>query len=372
MRSLITLFFIFSLSMGHAQTKELSNAKDYFKAFVNESKSVDLEKASQWIDKAVLIDDPATNAETQFYLGLITKQSIETFKLTDKSNLIIKATDALLKSYNLKREAEYKKRLLTILQILGYDLYESGINLFKENKNDLAYQSYKKIIDIQKVLAENQLNFDMVSPSGQKTALSNQDIMNNLAVFCMNSGKKEEARALFEQEVKMNPSPAAYAKLIQLCQQLGDTSSIDKFIQEGFKRYPKDEDLLIMSINRNLDKKKNQLALDLIDTAIKLKANPKLYLVKAQIFESTAEFDKAEVIYRTGLSLYPKDFDLNYNLGSSIFNNGLRELNKQTEISHKKGMDMVKEARDLFMKAKEINPTKTDIDKILTQVDSVK
>jgi tetratricopeptide (TPR) repeat protein len=372
MKLFITLILVYSLNTVYAQSKEFSTAKDYFAAFVNESKPLDLEKAGQWIDKAILIDNPQTNAEVNFYYGLITKQSIETFKPADKSNLIIKATDALIKSYNLQRESSYKDRMLKILQILGYDLYEDGIKSFKDNKHELAYNAYKKILAIQKVLAENKLNFDLESPSGQKTTLSNQEIVNNLAVFCMNSGKKDEAKILFEQDLIANPSPLGYAKLIQLCQQLGDTSSADKHIQAGIKRYPKDEDMLVFAINRNLDKQNNQAAITLIDSAIKWKSSAKLYLVKAQIFESSAEFDKAESIYKSGLSIYPKDFDLNYSLASSVFNSGLRELNKQTEVSHKNGMDMVKEARDLFVKAKEINPTKTDIDKILTQVDSVK
>lgn len=372
MKSILILIFFLNFGLVNSQNKELSNAKDYFATYVKDVKSLDLEKANQWIEKAILIDNPLTNAETNFYLGLISKQYTETFHQIDKGTYILKATNAMMTSYNLNREAPYKEKLLKILQILAYDLYELGIKKFKENKNEDAYQSYKKILEIQKILAENKMNFDLVSPSGAKSSLSTTDIMNNLSVFCINSGKKEEAKAIFEQEVKEKPSPEAYAKYIQLCQQLNDTLNKDKYIQEGFKKYPKNEDMLVFAINRQLDKNNSDLALTYIDTAIKQKPNPKLFLVKAQIFETLAQFEKAEQIYKQALTIYPKDFDINYNLASSIFNSGLREINKQNEFSHKKGLEMVKEARNLFIKSKEIDSSRIDIDKLLIQVDSIK
>lgn len=368
-KCILILSLVYNLSF--AQSKELTLAKDYYTSYVKESKIKDLEIANENIEKAVAIESVLGNDEKYFYLGVITKQLYESKKIEDRTNLVHKATDALIKSYNYNQKSVFKPQILKLLQILGYDFYEDGIKLFKANKHDEAYLAYKKLIVIQSILTENKMDFTVSTVGGQVTNLSNSDIMNNFAVFCMNSGKKDEAKLIFENEVKSSPSPANYSKLIQLCQQIGDTFSSNKYIVEGFKKYPNDEDLLIFTINNNLDKNKLNEALTLLDTAIKLAPNAKLFLVKAQIFDNKGEYENAVKVYREGLVKYSEDFDLNYNLATAVFNQGLRELNKKNNISHSKGMEYVKEARSLFVKAKTIDATKTDIDKILKTVDEI-
>ena len=139
------------------------------------------------------------------------------------------------------------------MQIIGYDLYSEGIRVYKSEKNELAYTLYKDLVKIQDVLKQNDLDFTIESNSGEKSTLSTNDIMNNLSIFAMNLGKKDEAKSIFESEVKRNPTALGYTKLIQICNQTGDLESARKYTLEGVDLFPNDENLLVVSINMNLN-----------------------------------------------------------------------------------------------------------------------
>lgn len=372
MKKFILILFVLNYLFTSAQTKDVNKAKDYYAVFVKEGKIADLEKSLEHINTAMQDAKNTSNAEAYFFNGVIHKQYFESKKIEDKSDYILKAVQSFLKTYELNKNFSQKEQLLKLIQIIGYDLYSDGIKLFKESKYEKAYQEYKLLTDAHKVLAENKMDFTMSSASGQTSTISMSDVMNNLAVFCLNSNKKEEAKSIFEQEVKTKPSADAYAKLIQLCNQIADTNSANKYIDEAVKLYPTSEDILIFSINKNIEKGNSKEALNHIATAIKVAPSNKLYLVQSQVLEGNNEFDKAITSYRDGLKLYPNDFDLNYSLAYTLFNSALRELNNQNDKTRPKALALVQEAKALFLKSKSIDATKVDFEKILTQVDQVK
>jgi tetratricopeptide (TPR) repeat protein len=244
--------------------------------------------------------------------------------------------------------------------------------MHKEDKNSLAYDLYKNLFEIQSVLAENKLDFTLVSTTGEKTTLSSKDITNNMVVFCINSGKKEEAKALFEKEVQTSGSAVSYARLIQLCYQLADKSAAYKYIEQGIAMYPTDPDLLIFSINRSLDAKEYNLALKQLDEAIRQAPTTTLYLVKSQTLESQDKYEESIENYRKGLMLFPNDFDLNYGLGYALFNSSLGILNEQSDATRPKALSNIKEAKEHFTKAKTIDANKVDFEKIFEQINRVK
>jgi hypothetical protein len=372
MKQFCLLFCLFLWISSHAQTKEVGKAFSYYSTFIKEAKVSDLEKAYELISIAMRDSNNLKNEEAQFYNGVIVKQYYETKQLENKVSLVSIAAKSLIKSYQINKNYKKKDQLIRLMQIIGYDLYSEGIRQHKENKHDLAYDLYKDLFEIQSLLAENKLDFSLVSSSGEKTNLASKDITNNMVVFCINGGKKEEAKRLFEKEISTNPSALSYARLIQLCFQIDDKSSASKYIQEGLAKYPTDNDLLVFAINSSLDSKDHARALKLLDDALKQAPTTSLYLVKSQTLENLNKFEDAIVNYRNGLKLYPNDFDLNYGLGYALLNSSFGILNEQDDKSRPKALADVKEAKEYFTKAKSINPNKIDFDKIFEQIEKVK
>jgi len=367
------LFFCLSLALGlKGQTKEVSRAWSYYTTFVKENKVTDIEKAYELIVLAMKDSINGKSEEALFYNAVIIKQYFETKKIDHKAELVLTVAQSLVKSYRLNRNFKNKEQFLKLLQIIGYDLYAEGIKQHKNNQHTVAYQLYKELLEAQSILAENKLDFTIITNSGEKSTISSKDITNNMVVFCINSGKREEAKLLFENEVKVNPSPLSYARLIQLCYQLDDKTAANNYIREGLKKYPQDSDILVYSINSNLGDKNYEQAIKQLDEAIRLNPSTSLYLVKAQTLENQDRLDEAISIYRNALKLYPNDFDLNYGLGYVLLNRSFNVLNEQNEKTKPNALTTIKEAKECFTKAKQINPTKVDFEKIFEQINNVK
>ncbi|MCE2963179.1 MAG: tetratricopeptide repeat protein [Chitinophagales bacterium] len=369
----LCLFIGISLLSGlHSQTKDVSKAFSYYSAYMKESRLSDIDKAYEIISTAMKDPVNETNAEAHFYNAVIVKQYFESKKLEKIDDFIAQTSQSLIKSYQLDKNFKNKEQLLKLMQILGYDLYSEGIRQHRDNKHELAYQLYKYLFQIQSILAENKLDFTVVSSTGEKTTLSSKDMTNNMVVFCINSGKKEDAKALFEKEIQANPSALSYARLIQLCYQLEDKASANKYVQEGLAKYPKDSDLLVFSINSSLGEKNYQQALKQLDEAIRSAPSVSLFLVKSQTLENQDKYEEAIANYREALKLYPNDFDLNYGLGYVLLNTSFEILNEQNEKTKPKALVYVKEAKDYFNKAKSIDGNKVDFEKIFEQINKVK
>ncbi|MBL7789551.1 MAG: hypothetical protein JNL75_06925 [Chitinophagales bacterium] len=372
MLRLVLLFSLFSCTVLIGQTKDVSKAASYYTAFTKENKVSDIERAYDLITQALTIAENQNNAEANFYHAVIVKQYFESKKLDVKSDLVFKVSQSLIITYQLDKKFDRKEQLLRLMQIAGYDLYSEGIRQHRDNKHELAYQLYKDLFQIQSILEENKLDFTLESNSGEKTTLPTKDITNNMVIFCINSGKKEEAKSLFEKEIQTNPSAVSYARLIQLCYQIDDKASANKYIQEGLAKYPKDSDLLIYSINSSLGEKNYQQALVQLNEAIRLTPTTSLYLVKSQTLENQDKYEEAMLNYREGLKLFPNDFDLNYGLAYVLLNSSFEILNEQNEKTKPKALSQVKEAKEYFEKAKLINPNKVDFEKIFEQINKVK
>lgn len=355
-----------------AQTKDVSSAMSYYTAFVKENKISDIERAYELINKAMSEPQNQKIAKSFFYQGVIVKQYYESKKNDDKASYVALTAQALIKAYRLDKNFDKKEQLLKLMQIVGYDLYSEGIRQHRANQNESAYQLYKDLFQFQSILAENKLDFTLVSANGEKNTLSSKDITNNMVIFCINSGKKEEARALFIEEIERNPSPIAYSKLIQLCYQLEDKACAHKYIEKGLEKYPTDNDLLIYSINRSLDSKEYEKALKQLDVAIIQAPSINLFMVKSQTYENQEKLDLAIDNYRKGLQLFPESFDLNYGIAYALLQTSFKKLNEGDDKTKPQAIAILSEAKKYFTKAKEIDPNKTDFDKIFEQINNVK
>lgn len=353
-----------------AQSSDITKAKDYYTFYIKEGKLSDLNKAYQVIQTAYKQKTLQNNYDLYFYYALIAKQLNEVNQVQTASNLDTIAF-ALQKAYSLSKDVKSKEQLLKLIQFVGFDLYSEGINQFKAGNHLLAYNAYQDLLKLQSILAENKMSFSVAS-KGELVQLSSKDIMNNLAIFCINSGKKEEAKNLFEEDIKTNPTALGYARLIQLCYQIEDKVSAERYIDTAIKLYPNDEDILVYAINRNLDQNKTDEAIQLIDRAITNSPNHRLYLVKSQALENSKKIKESIDNYRKALTLYPEDFDLNYGLAYILFNNAIGSLNQIKPEQKAQAMADIEEAKQYFIKAKNIDVNRVDFDKIFEQINQVK
>lgn len=367
------LFFCMFLSMGlYSQTKDVNQAADYYTAYTRERKVSDIDKAYELITQAMRDTKNQESDDALMYQSLIVRQYLEVKKPENAYDLFHLSAKSLIQAYKFSKSPKSKSQVLKLMQIAGYDLYSEGIRQHKLNKHEQSYELYSLLFQIQSLLEENKMDFTVVSSNGEKTTLPYKDMVNNMVVFCINSGKKDEAKLLFTKEVQTNPTAINYVRMIQLCYQLEAKEEAHKYIQEGLAKFPTDSDLLVYSINSSLDTKNYENALKLLDIAIAKEPTTSLYLVKSQTLESQENYEAAIDNYRNALKLYPEDFDLTYGLGYVLLNTSFGILNEQNENTKPKALARVKEAKELFMKAKSLQPTKVDYEKIFEQINNIK
>lgn len=372
-----TVFFLCSFmivaSFLNAQTKEVDQARGFITEYQKTAKESDLENAYLAITDAMKVEKNKAHDVALYLDAYITKLYSDYKKITPKSNWILRAFGSASKVLEVNPKFIDKEQTLQLTTYLCFDMYHEGIALFDQKKYEEAYQLYKKLLEGKNYLLSQKREIEVTNKSGVHSKLSSAEIMNNLAVFCINSGKKEEAKSILTNEVQSNPTAAKYSQLIQLQGQLGDYQAREDAIKIAREKYPQDYDLLITEVNYHIEKKNHKEAIKLLDQAISInKSNHELYLVKGQILSEILDMKGEVSIYREALSIAPNNYDVNYNLARALFNEGISIYNQHSEKSKPEALKMIEESRILFEKAKSIDPNRTDINKILDQIKAIK
>ena len=370
----LLLFLSFSYIQIFSQTKEVDEAKDYIVDFQAKSNKKDLQYSFDKISSAMKLDKNKANADARYLDGYITKLYYDNNNISPKNDLISRSYESLSQVLSLNPKYIEKEKLLTLIVYICFDMYQEGINLFKEKKNEEAYKVYKNLIEASQILKKNDRTIEVKEKDGKIIRLDQSEIINNFVIFCINSDKKIEAKEAMLSDLKVSPSPLKYTQAIQLLGQLGENEQKDILITEARKLYPSDQDILIYDINLNIEKKNAQGALKSIREAIQLdSSNVKLYLVEGQILDETNDDNAAQQTYERGLKKFPNNFDLNYNLARTLFNVGLGYYNKKDVTSKNKALEYVQKAKNLFVKCKTLNPDKQiELEKVLIEVEKIK
>ena len=357
-----------------SQTKEVDDAKDYIVEFQAKNNKKDLQYSFDKISSAMKVEKNKVNADARYLDGYITKLYYDNNNISPKTDLINRSYESLSQVLSLNPKYIEKEKLLTLIIYVCFDMYQEGINLYKEKKNEEAYHLYKKLIEASQLLKKNDRTIEVKEKDGKVISLNQSEIINNFVIFCLNSDKKMEAKEAMLSDLKLSPSPLKYTQAIQLLGQLGENDQKNFLIVEARKAYPLDQDILIYDINLNIEKKNSQGALNSIREAIQLDPNnAKLYLVEGQILDETNDDNAAQESYERGLKKFPDNFDLNYNLARTLFNIGLGYYNQKDVTSKNKALEYVQKAKTLFVKCKTLNPDKQiELDKVLIEVEKIK
>lgn len=369
----LSIFSMMFFVVAVAQTKEVDKAKDFLEEYLKLRKSSDIEMAYASISTGMKLEKNLTNPYAYFYNGKIIKLYYDDKGMTSKKDLVIEAYRSLSKTLELNPQFSERNEVLKLIQFICFDLYNEGIFLFKESKHEEAYNVYKDLFSAQELLKKNNLKIEMLGANNTSAVLTDADIMNNYAIFCINSGKIGEAKEILINEVKTSPTAPKYAQLINLLKKLQDGSTADAYILEAYEKFPNDLDVLILSINYHIEKKNLEQALRQVTTAIKMKPmNYEFYLVQGQIYADMEQYKSSVDAYKAGLALFPNNYDLNYNLGRALFNKGTELYNKMDVKLKPEATASLEESKTYFLKAKSLDPTKVDIDKIIDDINHIK
>ncbi len=368
------IILVLCISLGAAsQTGEAKKAKDFYDEYSRSKKLSDLDNAFLMISEAMKLEKNKINAIANFYNGLITKYYYDAKNLSNKTDLVVSAYNSISKALELNPNLIEKDQALKILQFVCFDLYQEGITSFQNSKNEEAYEIYKKLLLAENLLEKNNLKIEAKGLDKKTETLSRNDIMNNFAVFCINSGKSEEAKNILIESLKLEPTSIKYSQIIQLFTKLNDTKSRKFYIAEARIKYPRDLDILTYEINENLNDGKKMEALELLNKAIEMyPKNSQLYLVLGQNLVEDEKFIEAIQAYKKGIELFPEDFDLNYNLGRALFNQGITLYNKQDEKFHIEALKILGESKKQFEACKKMDSLKVDLDKIINEITQIK
>ncbi|HCY00001.1 MAG TPA: hypothetical protein DG754_07660 [Bacteroidales bacterium] len=116
-------------------------------------------------------------------------------------------------------------------------------------------------------------------------------------------------------------------------------NSIDKaedglpFLEKGFVKFPKNQNILYGLINYYLAKEENpEVVIEYIDQAIKTDENYSLYFAKGTLLDNLGNLNEAVNAYNKSIDLNPEFFDAVYNLAALYFNQGVKFLEEANKV----------------------------------------
>ena len=115
--------------------------------------------------------------------------------------------------------------------------------------------------------------------------------------------------------------------------QLGDSTSAERTLQEGFEKFPQDNSLLVELVNFYINADNAEAALNYLDLAKQQEPdNPSFHFAEGALYERIGETEKAKESYRRSIELDPDFFDVNYNMGVVYYNEAVKMLEAANEI----------------------------------------
>ena len=149
-------------------------------------------------------------------------------------------------------------------------------------------------------------------------------------------------------------------------QVLKDTVGLEKTLEEGMKLFPDSSYFLNNMINVYISTKRNEQAMQLLNTAIsKSPNNPQLYFALGSLYEVGLKDEaKAEEAYKKALDLDPENPSNIFSVGRLYFNQGVSLLDKANSLNDQnqykaekaKAEAMLRKALPFFENAQKLKP----------------
>jgi len=322
-RTIFLLVLILSTTMVFAQKGKVTTAKSL-------KDTGKLDKALEAIKEAI---DPnneksessiswPTTYETlgEIYQAIFQSKDAAMKKLDDDP--LPKALEAYKKALDLDDKGRNDNSIKIKFTMLIQDLQNQAVEAFNKEDYKKALKSFELVLEIQ----ENPI-IKKDSPNAIDTV-----IIFNAGLAAYNAQLYDIAIKYYKEAAKHNYNEGKTVQLLSQAYQLNkDTVSALTVLQEGIKKYPEDNGILVNLINIYLFANKIDDAMKYLDMA--LVSDPKnasFHFAKGTLYDKLQ--DEANVVksYEAAIEVQPDFFDAYYNLGALYYNKGV----KQSEVAN--------------------------------------
>jgi tetratricopeptide (TPR) repeat protein len=351
-RIALIIILLSGFSIVFAQKGKVTSALNFITAG-------NIEKAKEAIEQAVIHEKSKDWAKTYYAKGRVLQAVAESKDPEIKKlyeNPLSQAYENYKKSLELDEKGKLEKMINLQLPLLSNDFIQYGIELFQAGQYDKSLESFEYSLEIGKM----PLFGGFIDTS----------VVYNAGLAAYNAKIWDKALKYFGQVKDMNyDDPNLFRLLKESYLSTGDTLTAEKCLQEGFEKYPEDQNVLIDLINYYLFMSKDvNKAFEYLSVAIENDpGNFSYYFAQGLTYEKMDRIDDAIKSYKKTIELKDDYFNAYYNLGALYFNRGVKKVEIANEIMDNEEYLKAKAAADAefstalsyMEKAYEINPEDT-------------
>lgn len=273
-------------------------------------------------------------------------------------NPLSEALKSYKKALQLDDKDKYGKNLKIKLTLLTNDLTNQAVQAFNNENYNKAVQSFEQVLEVNSIdiiKADNPNVVDTV-------------IIFNTGLAAYNAENYDKAIRYYKEAAKYGYSGARTYNLLANAYRLNnDTTGALTILQEGFEKYPEDNNILTTMIQIYLNQEKTDDAMKYLDMAIeKDPGNATFHFAKGTLFEKMGNKEKAIDAYNAAIDANTDYFDAHYNLGALYYNKGVKQIevanavppseNEKYQEELKKADKWFAEALPYMEKCHELNP----------------
>ncbi len=266
------------------------------------------------------------------------------------------ATKSLEKVQELDTDNKLEKNLKENYDRLKKRYERLAIEEFMKEEYATSFKSFAAIAAInEKPIMEGIVDTTLIYYAGM--AASRADM-------------KEEAIEYYEKARSHQfPEPDLYIFLRNKYWETGDTAKGLEVLDEGFKKFPENQGLVIELINYYLVSGKSQEALDYLCVAQKDDpTNLSFIFAEGTLYDKQHDTEKALEMYEKCIDINPEYFNAHYNIGVMFYNTAVEMYKEANTISDPleygkakdDGDDVLRKALPYMEKAYEIAKATTD------------
>lgn len=341
MKKFVILLTVMLLGIGvFAQNSAIQSAFNY-------QKNGKLDKAKEYIDKAVQNEKTIASAKAWFYRGNIYidiyNSPLEAYKNLDPDALNV-ALVSYQKSLELDEKNNYTDQILETMPGLGELFFNEGARQYNagiEAQNNMDSVASK--ISFGYSVDAFQQAYDIYTKAG----INDTTTIFYISVAAELGGDYPKAKEELTRLIEMQyPKPGIYTSLASIYYE--QDKNVEKAIEIyalGRERFPNDLNLLLMETNLYLGEAMTEKALNNLQLAAEIDTtNPTIFFAIGAKYNElvddttkTAEtredaFHNAVVAYERSIELKPDYFDPNYNLGALFVNKASTEIAVANEL----------------------------------------
>lgn len=238
------------------------------------------------------------------------------------------ALNSSIKSLDTDEKEKYSDKSRVVLINAALLSYDQGAKAYAAEKYDDAITYFSIVTlafpyDKDKSLSRNNVN--------------EANILLYSGYAANQLGKTDVAMGYFQKLVEKNAAdPALFITMSRTNLAKGDTAAAIDIVSIGRKRFETNQDLIKEELYLYESQGKTDVLLQKLTEALEYDPGNELLLkVRAQIYESMREYDKAEVDYKAVLEYDEYNFDANYAVGAMFFNAGVAYNADANKLSFK-------------------------------------